>query len=196
MNKKSPSTFKDIRLSLLIAILVASIWLLFYVYTCNGAVFESEVVSFFGAVLAISGIVAPQYQFRETLVYLKEWKSMQALIESILEHKNSLPPKIMKDLETQKSEVKKYYKYVRTELAIVPYIPLFLVVVYGISLISRDFLIVKLLSLTLMLACIIYLSIASHTSNILSTELDELKEAIQELKKADSNVKDNLVSGG
>ncbi|WP_124329213.1 hypothetical protein [Desulfonema ishimotonii] len=74
-------------------------------------------------------------------------------------------------------------EYIITEIKYIPVIPMILMVLYGAALIACGSFIFTLICLTLMLILVIYLALATISSNNLLLETDNVDEIIGELQE-------------
>lgn len=181
----SPSIRNDIGISILGTILIFLLWLLIYYYFGDVTRVDTTMVSFFGAVLAIAGLMARQYLFRETLEYLSTWDRMQYTINKILSHSASADTTFSEraaELSNYKILSEKYSKYVKAELNLIQVIPFVLVFLYGTALLSEKEIIIRVACLILMLFCLVYLALAGFSSNRLAIQFPELQKTEKELE--------------
>lgn len=182
-NKKNklPSVIKDIFISLILTVIIISILIVVYEIFGTRQAIDTNVTSLFGAILALSGLMAKQYLLKENIDYLRKWKKVELTIDevtskctNILSAENEFSEKLV-GLNNQTAE---YMDYVKTEIKIIPVVPLLLVVLYGAALIGNNSQIFSLTCLGVMLLLVSYLSQATITSNNLAIDTSELDDTI------------------
>ncbi|GBC61992.1 hypothetical protein DENIS_2955 [Desulfonema ishimotonii] len=91
--------------------------------------------------------------------------------------------KITEELADKNNQAELYMEYIITEIKYIPVIPMILMVLYGAALIACGSFIFTLICLTLMLILVIYLALATISSNNLLLETDNVDEIIGELQE-------------
>lgn len=145
---------------------------------------QESVVPFFGAVLAFSGLMAKRYLYKETIEYLAKWVRVNSLIKIICEQldKDREIVKDVEDFNVLKAKAKMYANYIKTELKIVPALPMVLIVLYGSSLFAYGSFVFQAGCLGSMLLVISYLAVAAISSNCLAIDQSDLDEIILKLE--------------
>lgn len=175
---------------LLIAAFVASItlgaWVSVFTWFGDSAKLDTGFVTFLGGVLAISGLLFRQYMLKEVLDYLKSWDKMSSTLRVIIEaasRKGHTEDSHIKDLADQESQAKRYSQYLRSELILVPIVPIILIFLYGCALLSDNSLIFREVCLFFMIHLVAYLAIAAVTSTRLACAYPDLEKAIADLEE-------------
>ena len=181
-----PSTFKDVIISVFFTIFI--IFILCIVYHCFGGSkkIDTNITSFFGAILAFSGLMTKQYLYKETIDYLIKWIRLENLLDDILVRSESQDDEIktiVNELAKQNNLAKSYANYVKIELRIIPLVPIILVVLYGAALVACESILFRMICLGLMLLLVTYLAKATISSNNLAIERPDLEETISELEE-------------
>jgi len=178
---KLPSVKKDILVSLVLTVIIISVLVIVYEVFGSSNVIDTNVTSLFGAILALSGLMAKQYLLKENIDYLNKWKVVVSTIDEITLQKNESDPEennFSNQLIQLNNQADEYMEYVKKEIRIIPIIPLLLVVLYGAALIGCNSQIFSLTCLGLMLLLVSYLSQATITSNNLAIDTSDLDETI------------------
>ncbi len=181
----------DIFWSLVVAIIIIGVWTSIYLSFGDPSKINTGIVTFIGGVLVISGLLFKQYMIKEVLEYLKAWGRMKMLLDVIIQKAITSKYKEddhIKDLSSQKAQAENYECYVRRELAIIPFIPVVLVFLYGCALLSENLLPLRVTCLFLMILCLTYLSITAITSNRIACAYPHLEDTLSELEKLRSEI--------
>jgi hypothetical protein len=185
-NIEIPSTFKDAIVAFLFTLFIILALITVYYLFGGSKKLDTNITSFFGAILAFSGLMTKQYLFKETIDYLTKWIRLEKLIDDILVHSESQDPeikKIINDLALQNNLAGSYASYVKRELRVIPVVPIILVVLYGAALIACDSILFRAICLGLMLLFVTYLTKATISSNNLAIERPDLEQTINELEE-------------
>lgn len=188
---KMPSIWQDILISILYTIMIVEILLLVYINFGSTKKVDPNVASFYGAILALSGLMAKQYMFREAIDCLKKWIEIEKLLETIKGNSNEKDTNVLELLAKLADQIKltkKYESYIKTELKIVPMIPIVLVVLYGAALIADESQLISMTCLGLMLLSVTYLAKATISSTSIPISISELEETINLLLDLRKNV--------
>lgn len=181
IKRADPSTLKDVLCAFIMSVVVAIIYFLVYFYLGCSHKFGENVITIFGAILAIAGFMAQQYQFQETINFLSKWKKINFLLDNILS-KNyaSLPQSTtaLDKLEAVKKRANVYSAYVTRELKLIPMVPVALVALYGMAVIAVESILVQSFCLWLMLFLVLYLTKATISANNLAVDQPDLDEVI------------------
>lgn len=177
---------KDLAVSALVAACTLAIW--YYILSCFGepGKLNTSFVTFLGGVLAISGLLFRQYMLKEVLDYLKQWEKMEKLlneIQTLAEKSGKGSSKNVQSFNYQRTQVTKYWKYVRRELNLVPIVPLLLILFYGCALLAENSVKLRFSFLFLMIFCVTYLAIASLGSTRLAYMQSDLSETVTVLEE-------------
>lgn len=178
---KLPSVCKDIFVSLIMTIIIISVLVVVYELFGRSQKIDTKVTSLFGAILALSGLMAKQYLLKENIEYLDKWKQVESTIHEITLTKNDTCAKesdISRKLADLNNQASEYMEYVKTEIRIIPVVPLILVVLYGAALIGSEAQLFSLTCLGIMLLLVSYLSQATITSNNLAIDTSDLDNTI------------------
>lgn len=178
---KLPSVKNDVLVSLVLTAIIILVLVIVYELFGNSNIIGTNVTSLFGAILALSGLMAKQYLLKENIDYLNKWKVVVSTIDEITLHKNESGPEgkdISKQLIQLNNQADEYIEYVKKEIRIIPVVPLLLVVLYGAALIGCNSQIFSLTCLGIMLLLVSYLSQATITSNNLAIDTADLDETI------------------
>jgi hypothetical protein len=180
-----PCTFKDAMTGVLYTILIVCILVAVHYHFGGAKIFDTNITSFFGAILAFSGLMTKQYLFKETIDYLTKWVRLEKLLCDILLQSGSRNRElkvILGDIEKQSRLAKVYSTYIKRELRIIPLVPIILVILYGSALIATASTVFRMICLGLMLFLVTYLAKATISSNNLAIEKPNLEETIAELE--------------
>ena len=182
---KIPSTLKDVMVAVVFTIFIIFILFIVYYFFGGSKKIDTNITSFFGAILAFSGLMTKQYLFKDTIDYLIKWVRLEKLLEDILVRSefHSEMKAIVSDLSEQNNLAKYYANYVKRELRIIPLVPIILVVLYGAALIACGSILFRMICLGLMLLFVTYLAKATISSNNLAIERPDLEETISELER-------------
>lgn len=183
---KIPSTFKDVIVAVVFTIFIIFILFIVYYFFGGSKKIDTNITSFFGAILAFSGLMTKQYLFKETIDYLIKWVRLEKLLEDILvssESHDAEVKAIVSDLSEQNNLANYYANYVKRELRIIPLVPIILVVLYGAALIAYGSILFQMICLGLMLLFVTYLAKATISSNNLAIGRPDLEETISELER-------------
>lgn len=154
---------------------------------------DTNITSFFGAMLALSGLMTKQYLFKETIDYLSKWIQIEKLIDEILINAKSKKyelKEIENELAKHNNLAASYGDYVKRELRLIPIIPVLLVVLYGAALIACNSVLFRSISLGFMLFLVSYLAKATISSNNLAIVKTDLDVMLHELGALLDNIKE------
>jgi hypothetical protein len=180
-----PSVWKDVLICAFFTFIIAAIWYLTYVMLGDQKKLDTTIVSFFGAIITIAGLMSKQYLLKETMEYLTLWNRVKLSLEQILDDPLASQEGFQSEknrLTQQKESAEKYIIYVKRELQIIPMIPVPFIILYGIALLSENLICVRATCLILMLGLLTYLSRANITSNQIAFELTDLLDAEKDLQ--------------
>ena len=183
---KIPSTFMDVIVAIVFTIFIIFILITVYYFFGGSKKIDTNITSFFGAILAFSGLMTKQYLFKETIDYLTKWIRLEKLIDDILVNSESQDVEIkniVNDLADQNNLAGSYANYIKRELRIIPVVPIILVVLYGAALIACDSILFRSICLGLMLLFVTFLAKATISSNNLAIERPDLEQTIRELEE-------------
>jgi len=183
---KLPSTLKDAVVAFIFTIFIIFVLMTVYYFFGGCQQIDTNITSFFGAILAFSGLMTKQYLFKETIDYLIKWIKLEKLLDDILVYSGSQDSNfkdIIDDMAEQNKLAKFYATYVKRELRIIPLVPIVLVVLYGAALIACGSVVFRMICLGLMLLFVTYLVKATISSNSLAMERPDLEETINDLEE-------------
>lgn len=184
-NVKTPSTVNDVLVALALTTIIILFFIVVYHYFGGSKKLDTNITSFFGAILAFSGMLTKQYFFKETIDYLAKWFQIEKLIDDINSDTEPVGVELKRleqELSEQSTQAASYAAYVKRELKIIPLIPILLVFLYGAALIACDSVLFRAICLSLMLFLVSYLAKATISSNNLAIEKPILEEMIIELQ--------------
>lgn len=184
--RKIPSTIVDLLVALAITVVIILFFFVVYHYFGGSKKLDTNITSFFGAILAFSGLMTKQYLYKETIDYLTKWFKVEELMDEIIASTNTENnefKKLERELSEQNNLAASYANYVKRELRIVPLIPILLVFLYGSALIACDSVLFRSICLGLMLFLVAYLAKATISANNLAIEKFNLDKMIIELQE-------------
>jgi hypothetical protein len=79
-----PSTSNDVIIAFIFTVIVVSLYGGIFQYVGSFEKLDTAITSFFGAIIAFSGIMTKQYFYKETIDYLILWNRSQGMISEIL----------------------------------------------------------------------------------------------------------------
>jgi hypothetical protein len=131
---KLPSTLKDAFVAIILTIFIILVLMTVYYFFGGSKQIDTNMTSFFGAILAFSGLMTKQYLFKETIDYLIKWIKLEKLLDDILVYsgtQNGNFEDIIGDMAEQNKLAEFYATYVKRELKIIPLVPIALVSLSG-----------------------------------------------------------------
>ena len=185
-NINLPSTLNDAVGAFIYTIFVICILFVVHHYFGASKIIDTNITSIFGAILALSGLMAKQYLFKETIDYLTKWVKLEKLLEEVLQYsdlQDSQVANLIESLREQSRLANFYASYVKRELRIIPLIPIILVVLYGSALIAAGSVVFRIICMSLMLLFVTYLAKATVSFGNLVIEKPDLDETINELQE-------------
>lgn len=179
------SILHDLIFAAFVASLTLGAWVGVFTWFGDTSKLDTGFVTFLGGVLAVSGLLFRQYMLKEVLDYLKAWDKLSNLLREIIEKASKQghdQNTHIKDFISQETQAHRYSNYIRSELTLVPIVPIVLIFLYGCALLAEKSLVLREICLFLMILLVAYLAIAAVTSTRLACAYPDLEKTIVDLE--------------